>query len=729
MGQPRSALTELFARVMLASALVGVSVLTAVDRGATRMYQTPWAVLLWLLQVAPLVAMAVRAALPTERPVQLPPWRWLLALAGLTAALELSAVCSPYRDLSIRFTILPIAAISIGFLVYDWLANDLQRNSAQLLRMAGYLAGLFVLVSLLRWIVQDLRPSFGTTTLTGLLRIQNSNPLGHTSYTAGLALLALPWPTLLALREKGRARFAWSTMGVLALVMLLSSGSRGGVIGLAAFLFTALWLARWTWQKKALTGLVIVLIVSVGAYVHPRTRALLFENKPDDAAPNLSNVQRSAMADGGWLMGRDRPLLGWGVGTTPLAYPKFRSQLDGGVEDALQLHSTPVQLWADLGVAGVVCISALTALTIAAAKRGRRELAPGQSRDAYYAAVLALAGYGAFSLTDYQLDVPVFAFGLAVSVACVAAVGTAKSQLASERTRGEGTPPTSGELSRRTRYMVGACALSPLVLWVTLGKTDAAPERNVRALQLASDPSQSEKAIALLQESLRHNPDQEIAHFNLGWLLVVRDPRQAEQHFLAAAHLVPDKGGVYFGLALAQINQGEPGEAEKATQALALECLNDPTFLVSPWWSNPALQPLRAGALKRLQQMARAIAISAQSRHMLYVEREAEYVSALVDWLEGKRAAVEMAAVANTEERRTFFQRGEPRPDFAKAKVRKYRHERIGYPVLMRDLDLPAPVDIFDVQENDLADGEYRFLFPAKGWVPSPVLVKLLQAE
>ena len=52
------------------------------------------------------------------------------------------------------------------------------------------------------------------------------------------------------------------------------------------------------------------------------------------------------------------------------------------------------------------------------------------------------------------------------------------------------------------------------------------------------------------------NPDQEIAHFNLGWLLLAPDPVVAEKHLLAAAHLVPDKGGVYFGLGLARLNQG-----------------------------------------------------------------------------------------------------------------------------------------------------------------------------
>ena len=58
---------------------------------------------------------------------------------------------------------------------------------------------------------------------------------------------------------------------------------------------------------------------------------------------------------------------------------------------------------------------------------------------------------------------------------------------------------------------------------------------------------------------------------------------------------------------------------------------------------------------------------------------------------------------------------------------RSYRRERTGYPVLMRNLDLPPPIDLFDVREpeNALASPD-RGLLPPKGWLPSPVLLALL---
>jgi hypothetical protein len=47
----------------------------------------------------------------------------------------------------------------------------------------------------------------------------------------------------------------------------------------------------------------------------------------------------------------------------------------------------------------------------------------------------------------------------------------------------------------------------------------------------------------------------------------------------------------------------------------------------------------------------------------------------------------------------------------------------------MRNLDLPTPVDLFDVQENSLATGELAALFPRKGWLPAPLLIELLEED
>jgi len=355
-----------------------------------------------------------------------------------------------------------------------------------------------------------------------------------------------------------------------------------------------------------------------------------------------------------------------------------------------------------------------------------------------HAAALAFAGYGVFALTDFQLDVPVFAFVVAVC--------------------GAGLAPSDGAVvSSRARGGVAGAVMVAVLAIALLGRRDPTPALNAEALDLARNPAQAGRAIALLRDSLARNPDQEIAHFNLGWLLVVRDPAAAERHFLAAARLVPDKGGVSFAIDLARQKNGD---TTGAAHAWALECLNDPLFLASPWWQAEALAARRGETMRQLDALCR----QGGSRFPpdRWLGRELRYTAALAHWFSGEIPAAAVANVATTGERHRFFSApvalagaaqtsdmgGTPMPRgtgvppvrlqksamglspsaVLSGAVRVYRRERTGYPVLMKNLDVPPPEDLFDVQEDPRMADSLRFLFPRKGWVPSPLLLEWLEA-
>jgi hypothetical protein len=184
---------------------------------------------------------------------------------------------------------------------------------------------------------------------------------------------------------------------------------------------------------------------------------------------------------------------------------------------------------------------------------------------------------------------------------------------------------------------------------------------------------------------------------------------------------VPDKGGVYFGLGLARLNQDRRNDA---VRAFALETLNDPLFLSAPWWRQPTMAPLRsatqAATLRLLAEIEPRLAPGS------FAAGEAAWLRALVPWLARESGPEEIRARANTPERRGFLAQQDLPPAFAIAPVTAYRRRRPDYPVLMRNLDLPPPADLFDIQENTVAAGERRFLFPRKGWLPGPLAVLLL---
>jgi O-antigen ligase len=647
-------------RLLVMAGLLALATLSLVDRGATRMYAAPWSYLYWLALLVPPALVVLRAFSP-DRPWRLPAsrWSWLVAVAA--AALVGAACASPYRAVALHWSALPLSGLAVFLLIHDWL-NTAPENAARLTRLWVISTGGLMLASSLYWFNDLFHLTRAYLFSSALFEMRNGHPLGHSNYTAGLAVLSLPWLVHAGFRERGLVRRI-AILGVaLTLLVLFTCGSRGGWLGVAALGVAALAGARLGWKRFTLLAAAAIIAAGLLAMANPRIRALLVPADPS-APPNISTTQRTAMLAAGWRMGWDRPLLGWGLHTTPLVYPRCRARLDGGAENVLQLHSAPVEIWAGLGATGLVLLGAF--LLLAAQGRSRAPVA-----------ATALAGYGVFALTDYQLDVPVF----------VLAVAALAAQQAS---------PGSGPAGPKVRFGLAGAALVVAIIIAGLGHRDPTPELNGQALELAREPAQHTRAIALLHTSLDLNPAQEIAHFNLGWLLVVSAPAEAERHFQAAARLVPDKGGVYFGLGLARLNQGNTASAARA---FALECLNDPLFLASPWWTVPAIAAER----------------NATTTAFIQLTTEAGAALPASTW-----AARQTVLLATLAPRLGLVS---PGPE------QRYRRERTGYPVLMRDLDLAPPIDLYDVREDPRFPATVPFPLPPKGWLPSPLLLKLLDA-
>jgi O-antigen ligase len=645
-------------RIIGLTALAALATLTFMDRGATRMFATPWTWLLAGTLAAPPVLLLLRL-LASGGSLRLPSPAWTATAGMIGTAPLLSAVFSPYQGPSLLAAAVPLAAVSLFFLLHDWLgADELHAARVERVLLAGFSAA--ASVSTLMWLAKVFSLSPDELRWSAVFEMRNPHPLGHSNYTAGLMLLGLPVLVRTAWRSHGSLRAAAFLATALALLNLFTSGSRGGLLGLAALGVTGVAVAGLNRRRfLAIAGGAVLLAIVFGV-ANPRIRSMLVPRDPL-VEPNPSTVQRTAMIQAAVKMGLERPLLGWGPGTTPLAYPRFRQYLDGGTENALQLHSTPVQLWAETGAAGLLGTILLSGL-----------LAVNWRRSPL--AATTLAGYGVFALTDYQLDVPVFAATVATLCAWIAT-------------------PASQAFPAVARFGLGLGLVTGAGLIVLLAGRDPAPLLNAEALQLARDPTQCDRAVALLQNSLVLNPDQEIAHFNLGWLLLVPDPGRAEQHFLHAARLVPDKGGVYFGLGLARLNQGRPGEAARA---FALECINDPRFLASPWWTVPEIRSQRAATAEIFSTLID------QTRAALPARTWAANQAGLLGSLTPRLGHVSPGPETN------------------------YRRERIGYPVLMRNLDLAPPVDLYDVREDPRLPESVPFPLPPKGWLPSPLLLKLL---
>ncbi|RME71388.1 MAG: hypothetical protein D6781_04330, partial [Verrucomicrobia bacterium] len=620
--------------------------------------------------------------------------------------------------------------------------------------------------------------------------LRNLAPLGHPNFTAGVGLLVLPATLALVFRpSRFTVRAAWCLALVLQAAMLISSGSRGMVLGIGvggAFALTAFARHRgWSARRfgAAAAGALVLLAVLVLAL--PRTRAaamLALQGKGFGAG----DEQRAAMLKVGWAMGADHPWLGQGPGMVPLKYPLYRHTVDGGSDTVLQLHSTPLQLWADTGLAGVAAAAVLFFASLALMWR---QTADRDDADiAGLAAGAALAGYGAYALTDYQLDVPLIAALVAAQLAllwrvrgerpvrflpsagALVAAGIlatavfatardwpARRLFAEAMTRLE----TTGDLAEFEEAIEPIVDLAPN----PADYLGAAAAVHLRFLYAGDDPGTREQHAAsarlYLDRVLEYNPESEFARTNLGWLTLADAPHEAIIHFRRAIRLAPARSDLFIGLGLAHLRLGE---IDAAIDAFAIELLRRPAALTSPFWQAETLAPHLAAAVRRACEIAPRLgpeeAMTRTTRLLLWWLGEAPLPMPVAPSTDTPTQntpglAVLARAIATPETRRQLlarylFIRTGRQPDAADLDtletlldelrndwrawlrhpaghrppfLRLFQRERTAHPMLAGNLDLPVPVDANLAEENDLARLFFGALFPPKGLPSDPAVL------
>ncbi len=330
-----------------------------------------------------------------------------------------------------------LCALGSLYALSSWCSTESRRGG--LLTAQGYLGLVFVAVSLLVWSRDTLLPEL--TRLNALrqqygvalpfsfdvLDLRNWAPLGHPNLVAGYLVLLLPLWIALATLAKGRWRWLWWCGVGLGLLDIYTTGSRAPLLGLAVVGMVGLvigglrrWIAR-QWLAIATLGILGSIALLLG--LNPRLRqsvSLLWSVRPSG-----NDAYRLITQATGWQMGLHHPWTGIGLGGVPLTYQRYRPIWAGReAELTQQLHSTPVQLWAELGIWAVIVgggtIAVLTYLS------GRWLLTSASLANRHdrlvIAAIAGLLAYEVVSLTDYQLDVFAIAGTLLIYLAVLIAM-------------------------------------------------------------------------------------------------------------------------------------------------------------------------------------------------------------------------------------------------------------------------------------------------------------------
>lgn len=509
---------------------------------------------------------------------------------------------------------------------------DTPEGRYRCLRWQGYLSLAFILTSLIVWGTQTLLPELDRLEQLreigvnvsfdfSVLELRNWAPLGHQNYVAGYLVLSLPLLAALGFLESGWQRSLWFGGFGFGLINLYTTSSRGGWLGLFVVIVAGFAIAllcssipkRWLF----LSGGGAIFLFFVFIFANNRLRSLLLAVLSGKAGGQLA--YRFITMATGWEMGKSDFLTGVGGGNVPWLYQEFLPTWGGTQAELIyQLHSTPLQIFAEWGLLGI--IAQLSVVVLLGYLLWRWFASELETPDLILSASLlcAVLGYFALSLTDYQLDNIAISGLLVVYLAVVASIFRQEAFI---------TLKYAPQLA-----LAGFGFVVAVLIWLfpihrawqvstqgfsALAKEDVEVEVFVDKLTQAhelvpwepyysyqlgwnlgeialnsNDPSQREALLAQgvnwFQTGLKAGRDREFGHSNLGWLQLNQgDPAAAARSFANSAKLVPAKRGIFYGLGLSLLGENQ---RELAIAAFTLEGLRNPLFMTSPLWRLPQFQ-------------------------------------------------------------------------------------------------------------------------------------------
>ncbi|NEZ66546.1 polymerase [Leptolyngbyaceae cyanobacterium CCMR0082] len=571
---------------------------------------------------------------------------WPVAL--LVVGLGVSTIFAEFPNQARWYAWAALGGIAALYALSGWL-----KTPQQAIRLLKFQAGLgiaFILVSLYLWLFQTYFPELERLAALepygvaqqfnfGVTSLRNWYPLGHQNYVAGYLVLILPLLFSLAIHDRGWQRCLWGIGCCLGLADLYTASSRGGLLALVLTVAIALviTLLRSQLPRRVVlpVGTVLLCILIATTLGNSRVRRpllALLQGKPDNSELGYRMITNVI----GWRIGQDHPFTGAGPGSILQLYQKYRPYWAGReAELHFQLHSTPAQLWAELGIWGVTALVSLVALLGYLTWRWANysDAQPFISHILVWSLVGSLFAYGLMGLTDYQLDTLPISGVIVVDLAILAKV----YRLTQQR------DPTNAQaqwLSSRFWMALGIGLLLAVNLWLipvhrawawskqgfdqlNRGNFDGFETALTQAHRLApwepyypfmlawvlgeisyqttGESSQAPRASAIewFERANVAAPYQEFGQSNLGWLLLQTQPEKAVVAFTNAAKLMSAKQGVFFGLGRALLANGQ---SQLAIDAFVLESLRFPMMITSPIWQISELATVRENVFNQLEQ-------------------------------------------------------------------------------------------------------------------------------
>lgn len=516
------------------------------------------------------LAAAIVGAASWRDPLRLgPAGRWLAA--ALVAAVALSLVVSPVaRAGRVGALLLPAYLLLPSFVARCW-STDRRRE-------VGLAAWSAVVGATAIWAVaQEVQHSSSRTAM----------PLGHHNLLAAFLVIALPL-TMPALRRRGAGRWLALVAVVASVVALVETRSFVG--GAALALLALAGAARFERARHLVCGLALLGL----ALLVPRAVAIA---RGDDSSASAREVYLRA----GWHGVIERPVAGWGPGSTPWTLAEQLQPLPGvnpPGEVVGEMHSLPLALAYELGFVGLALAGAVVGLFCLRRWRG---LASAADRALVEAGLAGVAGFLLTALGGAQLSVTALPLAAALAAGAALAGEGAAGKILGQRQASSGR----GRLRRLDAW--GA----PVWLYVAAAVTILLPLARAQALyDRAAGLRTRAKAAPLVAQAMALDP--EFALYRARWAWSSDAPvGERAVEAIAAARSARGVAALWLRAGALALEAGRTDLAREASErALAL----DPLSGFAPFHLATMSRGSRGGRRRPREELGRRLCSTSPAR-------------------------------------------------------------------------------------------------------------------
>jgi len=255
--------------------------------------------------------------------------------------------------------------------------------------------------------------------------------VNHNHY-AGLMEMLTPFALVLAATRftDGNRKLVVAGIAAVMAGSIFLSGSRGGMVAFVAQMLVLSVLLAYKrdggWKQPLMLGaflaVVIIFLVWIGG--NALTQRLMTIHS--EAREEISGGVRLSIDRDCLRMFLKRPLLGWGLGTFPIAYPQFRSFYTTFFVN--QAHNDYLQLLVETGIAGFAIAIWFLVIMFREAGSKLKNWTETMTGAMTVASLLGCIGILVHSVLDFNLQIPANAALFYVLCAMAAAAPLQESQ-------------------------------------------------------------------------------------------------------------------------------------------------------------------------------------------------------------------------------------------------------------------------------------------------------------